>query len=77
MTTATMMAWGAIVTSILSALGFLAAFVIAYLSHDTTSQSLLVGAIITNFSTAVSFWLGSSSGSQKKDDQIAKLSEKP
>jgi ABC-type uncharacterized transport system permease subunit len=71
------MTWGAIAISVLASLGFITALVIAYISHDTTSQSLLVGAIISNFSTAVSFWLGSSMGSQKKDERIDQLTSAP
>lgn len=65
-----LMVWGAIITSILSSSAFVLALVVAYLSQDHTNVSLLVGAVIANFSTVVSFWLGSSSGSQRKDDAL-------
>ena len=76
-TSATTMTWGAIAVSVLVCLIFVVAFAVAYFSHDTTSLSLLVGAAIANFSTSVSFWLGSSAGSQKKDERIAQLAGKP
>ncbi len=74
---ATTMTWGAIAISVLASLIFVVAFAIAYLSHDATSIALLVGAAIANFSTAVAFWLGSSAGSQKKDERIAQLTDSP
>jgi hypothetical protein len=66
--TSAMMTWGAIITSALSGCGFLAALLVAYMSKDQANLSLLVGAVVTNFATVVSFWLGSSAGSQKKDE---------
>lgn len=75
--TTILMAYGAIVTSILTSLGFLSALVIAYLSSDHTNQSLMIGAVISNFTTTVSFWLGSSFGSQKKDQVIADQQRPP
>jgi ABC-type uncharacterized transport system permease subunit len=66
-----LMVWGAIITSILASLAFMAALVIAYLTHDTASQQQLVGAIIATFATVVAFWVGSSAGSQKKDERAA------
>jgi hypothetical protein len=62
---------GRIIVSALIASGFILALSISYLSQDHTNTSLLVGAIIANFSTAVSYWLGSSASSQKKDEIIA------
>ena len=61
-TSATTMTWGAIAISVLASLIFVVAFVVAYFSHDTNSLALLVGATIANFTTAVSYWLGSSCG---------------
>ena len=69
------MAWGAIAISVLASIIFVVAFSVAYFSHDTNSLSLLVGATIANFTTAVSYWLGSSSGSQKKDDRLGRIAE--
>lgn len=65
------MAVGAIVMSTLASLAFGGALVMAYLSTDQANLELLVGAVVSNFSTAVSFWLGSSAGSRKKDEDSA------
>ena len=67
------MAWGAIAISVLSSLAFFVALIIAHLAQDQTNQSLMIGAVIANFTTTVSFWLGSSFGSQKKDEALARL----
>ena len=72
-----LMAYGAIATSILSSLAFGAALIISHLSGDQTNQSLMIGAVISNFTTTVSFWLGSSFGSQKKDEVIAQQQGRP
>ena len=58
---------GAIAVSCLTMGAFITVVFLAYAMKDNTSQSLLVGAIITMAQTAVGFWLGSSAGSQKKD----------
>jgi hypothetical protein len=71
----TMMVWGAIVISTLVSLAFMAALVIAYLTHDTGSQQQLVNAIIVMFATVVAFWVGSSAGSQKKDERAGRIAE--
>lgn len=63
--------YGAIAVSILTLLTFAGCLVIAYVSRDQTSIALLVGAVVANASTAVSYWLGSSRGSQKKDEIMA------
>lgn len=66
-TTAT---WGPIAVSIVVLSIFLAAIVIAWWTKDTSLQVLL-GMAGTNASTAVGYWLGSSSGSKSKDATIA------
>ena len=62
------MTLGAIVVSVLISGAFMAAFFIAYYMKDQANMSLLTGAVISNFTTVVAFWMGSSAGSQKKDD---------
>jgi hypothetical protein len=66
--------WGAIIVSVVTLLTFSGALVVAfYIKETDVGKSLLqltVGAAIANATTAVGFWLGSSSGSQKKDDVI-------
>ena len=61
--------WGAIIVSVVALLTFTAALVVAFF-NDKSLLQLTVGAAIANATTAIGFWLGSSSGSQKKDDVI-------
>ena len=62
--------WGAIIVSMIALLTFTGALVVAFFLKDPALLNLTVGAAIANATTAVGFWLGSSSGSQKKDDVI-------
>jgi uncharacterized membrane protein YjjP (DUF1212 family) len=62
--------WGAIIVSILACIAFAAALFIAYLSKDQTNLSMLMGVVAGGFNTVVAFWLGSSAGSQKKDEAL-------
>lgn len=64
-------AWGAIAVSTVSLLTFTGSLVVSFLTKDAGLLNLTVGAAIANATTAVGYWLGSSSGSQKKDDTIA------
>lgn len=50
---------------------FLVALGIAYWSKDSSSLTMMMGAVITMATQVVNYWLGSSSGSSKKDDVIA------
>lgn len=61
---------GAIAVSVLACITFLAALIIAYMSKDQSNLALLIGAVISQFSTIVSFWVGSSAGSQRKDSAL-------
>jgi hypothetical protein len=40
--------------------------------NDNQALLILVGALATGFGTVLNFFLGSSAGSQKKDDALAK-----
>jgi len=62
---------GAIVVSVLNSLAFITALAMAYRVQDAASISLLIGAVVANASTVVSFWLGSSSGSMQKTALLA------
>jgi|SRR5689334_11952697 hypothetical protein len=62
--------WGAIIVSVVTLLTFTGALVVSFFFKDSGLLNLTVGAAIANATTAVGFWLGSSSGSQKKDDLI-------
>ena len=63
--------WGAPSISVYSLTIFLAAIIIAYFKANDTLLTALLGVAATNATSVVQFWVGSSSGSQKKDDTIA------
>jgi hypothetical protein len=67
----TMSLWGSIIVSIVTLLTFTGALVVSFFLKEPGLLNLTVGAAIANATTAVGFWLGSSSGSQKKDDVIS------
>jgi hypothetical protein len=67
----TLARFGAILTSLVTMLAFAVALVFAYIYKDTQNLSLIIGAIIANATTVVSYWLGSSSGSARKTEIIA------
>lgn len=69
---------GAIAISSVALLTFTGALIASFVTGDAGLLNLTVGAAIANATTAVNFWLGSSSGSQKKDETIAaKLNPAP
>jgi hypothetical protein len=67
------MVWGSIITSVMASLAFLAAILISYLSKDQTNLAMLLGVVAGGFNTVIGYWLGSSAGSQRKDDAILKV----
>jgi hypothetical protein len=74
----TVSAWGSIIVSVVALATFTGALVVSFFFKDSGLLNLTVGAAIANATTAVGFWLGSSSGSQKKDDVIgAALASSP
>lgn len=44
--------------------------------NPSETLTLLVGALASNFTSVVAYWIGSSSGSTAKDEQISKTAEK-
>jgi len=62
---------GAIIISSMACIGFWAALVIAYLSKDQTNLAMLLGIVAGGFNSTLGYWLGSSMGSQKKDELLA------
>jgi lipopolysaccharide export LptBFGC system permease protein LptF len=48
-----------------------AALALSYAKADSSSTSMIVGAIIGQFATVVGYYFGSSESSQKKDATIA------
>jgi hypothetical protein len=67
----TLARFGAILTSFVTMLAFAVALVFAYVYKDTQNLSLIIGAIIANATTVVSYWLGSSSGSARKTEILS------
>lgn len=63
--------WGAIIVSIVSLVTFTGALIVAFVVKDEGLLNLTVGAAIANATTAVGYWLGSSSSSASKDRLIA------
>jgi hypothetical protein len=59
---------GLIIVSAVTLVTFTGALVVSFFFQDKGLLNLTVGAAIANATTAVAFWLGSPSGSQKKDD---------
>ena len=68
--------WAPVAVSVIVLAIFLAAIVVAWLTKDP-SLGILLGMAGSNAGTAVGFWLGSSSGSQKKDAAIAARAASP
>lgn len=72
---------GRVLVSIVVVCGFMTVTLL-YLTQKYTgvppgeTLTLLVGALATNFSNVVGYWIGSSSGSTAKDEQNAKVAEK-
>ncbi len=53
------------------------ALALSYWKGDTSSNSMIVGAIIGQFATVVGYYFGSSESSQKKDATMAALLPAP
>jgi hypothetical protein len=68
--------YGKIAVSILALATFTRAFVFSFFLKDSGLLNLTVVSAIANATTTVGFWLGSSSGSQQKDNVIAKQAER-
>lgn len=73
--------WGRVLVSICVVTGFLAVTVL-YMTQKLNGNpvpeilSILLGALATNFTNVVGFWIGSSSSSAAKDHALAKVAEK-
>lgn len=63
---------GVIVVSIVSLIIFVIALVVAWKTDDP-NRGILLGMAGSNATTVVGYWLGSSTGAQKKEDTIAEI----
>lgn len=57
-------------------LGFLGAYALNWCRDDAKALDLMNGALISAFSTAIGYWLGSSRSSEAKNATIATLAAK-
>lgn len=72
---------GRVLVSIIVVLGFM---VVTFMfirekslgNNPSDVLTMLVGALASNFTSVVSYWIGSSSGSTAKDEQQQKVAEK-
>ncbi len=69
--------WGALIISVLVVGAFLAALAVAFVSHDATNLTLLIGAVVTQLGNVVGYWIGSSIGSARKDEVLTNLAQGP
>jgi hypothetical protein len=75
--TAKLPEWSKLAVSVLVLFIYVAAFVIAYKSDDKTSLQLMMGSTIGAFTSVIGYWLGSSSGSDRKTDLLNQQPPKP
>jgi hypothetical protein len=73
--------WGRVVVSAVVVIGFIGVTVL-YMTRKLDGAgvpeilSILLGALATNFTAVVGYWIGSSSGSASKDQAIQNLANK-
>ena len=74
--------WGRVLVSTIVVCGFIAITVL-YMTKKLEGApvpeilSILLGALATNFTSVVGYWIGSSSSSAKKDEALANAAAKP
>lgn len=74
-------AWGAPVISVVIVVGFFSVMTLLFIVRTdfppgtVTLLNVLFGALIPAFGQVCNYWLGSSSGSKNKDDQLAVLAQ--
>ncbi|MCK1430912.1 MULTISPECIES: hypothetical protein [unclassified Bradyrhizobium] len=73
--------WGRVLVSTIVVFGFIGVTVL-YMTRKLDGAavpeilSILLGALATNFTAVVGYWIGSSSGSAQKDNAIQTLANK-
>lgn len=74
--------WGRVVVSTIVVLGFMAVTIL-YMTQKINGAavpeilSILLGALATNFTSVVGYWIGSSASSSAKDTTISEMAAKP
>lgn len=71
-------AWGRVLVSLIVVSAFVAIttlYITTKINGNNTPEilSILLGALASNFTAVVQYWIGSSSGSASKDDAIKTL----
>ena len=72
-------AWGAPVVSVIATLGFFVTAWLGVTSHafDTPMGNLIMGGMLTGYSTVLAYWLGSSSAARRNGDAIRAIAQGP
>lgn len=60
---------GAVFVSFITSLCFIMAFIAAYLKSDNNNLGILTGAVVSNASTIVTFWMGGAIRSSRDDSR--------
>jgi Kef-type K+ transport system membrane component KefB len=74
--------WGRVIVSAIVVLGFLSVTIL-YMTQKLNGSatpdilSILLGALATNFTAVVGYWIGSSASSSAKDATIQDMAAKP
>ncbi len=72
--------WGRVIISVIVVVGFIGVtllYMTRKLDGNTVPEilSILLGALATNFTAVVGYWIGSSASSTAKDNTIQNMSE--
>ena len=72
-------AWGAPVVSVIATGGFFVTAWLGVTSHafDTPMGNLIMGGMLTGYSTVLAYWLGSSSAARRNGDAIRAIATAP
>lgn len=74
--------WGRVLVSMIVVFGFVGVTIL-YMTRKLEGNavpeilSILLGALATNFTNVVGYWIGSSSGSSSKDQALVEAAKKP
>jgi Kef-type K+ transport system membrane component KefB len=74
--------WGRVIVSTIVVIGFIVVTLL-YMTQKLNGNavpeilSILLGALATNFTAVVGYWIGSSASSSSKDTTISNMAAKP